>query len=152
MERPVDDDWTSSVAVATAAAARTTAAAAAAVATTTAAAESTAAAAAAAGLAGFSSANGEGATALLRAVQTLDSGLPSGSVAHGDETEAAAATGLAIGDDLRALDVAKGSEETLKARVVDRPGEISNVEFQDYNLNRRLNASADDVVHVGESA
>src|SRR5262245_8422466 len=87
--------------VTTAAASAATTAAVTATATTTAAAEATATGALFAGL-GF--VDGEGAAAVFLAVHRRDRGLGLGVAAHLDESEALGASGVAVVDDLRALD------------------------------------------------
>jgi hypothetical protein len=122
---------TAAAAAVTTAAARAAAVSAAATASAAAAAESTAAAGAAStGLTRFGLTNGDCATVELVAVETGDCRLAFSVIVHGNEREAAAAAGVAIGDDLGAIDSAVRSEESREAFLGGRPGEISDVEFQ----------------------
>jgi hypothetical protein len=96
----------------------------------------TATAAAAASAAGAASrtrlglAHGQSATAAILAVEDLD-GLGGASfITHGDEAEAAAATGVAVADDLGAHDCAVGRKHAGELGIIDGPGEIADVEFQ----------------------
>jgi hypothetical protein len=134
------------VAIATAAVAAATAAATeAATATTTAAATESAAATAAAAESATTTAaaattaatfftgpgfvDGQGATAVLLAVEGRDSRLGFGVAVHFDKTKPLAAAGVTIIDDLGRHDLAMGAEQLLEFGAVHAIAEVSNVQL-----------------------
>src|SRR5271154_5218740 len=114
-------------------------AAAVAAASTAAAITSTAAAAAAfttlgaiAGRTGLSGADVERPTFAGAAVEGLDGCLAFRIGRHGDESEAAAAARIAVHDDLGTRHGAVGGEELGQTVVIDRPRQITDIEFHRY--------------------
>jgi len=85
---------------------------------------------AAAGTTILGGADGERTAVAIRGIERLDGSLALFGGAHGDEAEATAATGLTVGDDFGPLHGAVCAKHLLKPRVVDRPGQVAYVEFQ----------------------
>src|SRR5258708_5353269 len=63
--------------------------------------------------------HGQGATVVLLPVQGRNGGLSFGIAAHLDKAKALASAGVAIVDDLRALDSAMRAEELFECRAID---------------------------------
>ena len=81
------------------------------------------------GLARTGFVDGKTSAAVLLVMQRPDGLLRLGVGVHLDETEAFAATGLAVGDDLSALHRPELREELLKFGVGDPVGQVPDVQF-----------------------
>ncbi len=83
----------------------------------------------------------EGSTADILAVQLFDRIRRNAVIFDFDESEALAATGIAVHDNLCALDFAEFLEQFGEVRVTKRKGEISNIDAF-HNLSRLLGKPA----------
>jgi hypothetical protein len=83
----------------------------------------------AARLARFSFAHAQSTTFKVFSVKGVDGSFAFGIIGHGDETEAATATGFAIHHDFGSSNGAVRREHTGQAFVVDRPWQVTDVEF-----------------------
>src|SRR5205823_13634084 len=78
--------------------------------------------------------DGQRTTAVVLAVLGGDRGLRLGVAAHFHESEALAATGVTVGDDLRALHGAVLGEELLQRRAIDVVAHVSDIQLLAHDL------------------